>query len=133
MTDKSPRVLLDTHVLLWWIADDPRLSKEARRVIEDGNREVLVSAASTWEIAIKYRIGKLDLSDRPEVFIAEQMHKNNFLPLAISLSHSLYVSKLPTVHSDPFDHLLIAQCLLERLPIITADENMRQYKLKTIW
>lgn len=127
------RLLLDTHTFLWWLDDDRRLSTTARRVIEDSDNEVFVSAASGWEIAIKTQLGKLRLPAAPESFITEQLLHNGFKSLPISLSHALQVSMIPAFHRDPFDRILVVQSIVERMPIITADPLVTQYQAETIW
>ena len=127
------RVLLDTHVFLWWITDDPRLSSRARRVIADGRNELLFSAASGWEIAIKAQLGRISLPEDPERFIPEQLARNGIESLPISLSHALHVYTLPLLHRDPFDRLLVAQAQLEDLPIVTADPHIPQYAVHILW
>lgn len=127
------RILLDTHTFLWGIAEPTRLSPTARKIMEDGDNDILVSAASAWEIAIKTQLGKLRLPARPESFVSEQLLKHRFNSLPVSFSHALHVFALPLLHRDPFDRLLIAQSMLEQLPILTADTKVRQYRVKTIW
>ena len=128
-------VLIDTHVFLWWIEDDPRLSLRAREVIADGNNAVFFSAASGWEIAIKARLGKLRLSDDEPLdrFIFEQLQVNAFQTLPIQLSHVLHVYALPPLHRDPFDRLLVAQSQLERMPLVTGDTQIARYAAEVIW
>jgi len=127
------KVLLDTHVFLWWITDDPRLSSRAREIIADGANEVFLSAASGWEIAIKAKLGRLRLPDVPERFIPEQLRLNAIETLPVQMSHALHVYKLPDHHRDPFDRLLIAQAQLEKLPVLTADPQISRYPVKVIW
>jgi len=127
------RVLLDTHAFLWWIVDDPRLSDRARELIGDGQNELLLSSASGWEIAIKARLGRLDLPEDMESFIVEQMAVNSVYGLPIRMSHALHVHRLPDHHRDPFDRLLIAQAQLEDLPILTADPQIARYGIRTVW
>lgn len=127
------KILLDTHVFLWWIEDNPQLSDVARAAIEDGAHELFFSAASGWEIAIKSQIGKLRLPDNLEQFITEQLFRNNFAVLPIQLSHTLHVHALPLLHRDPFDRILIAQSTIEKMPILTIDSQISQYKVQTIW
>ena len=125
--------LLDTHTFLWWNLDDPQLSPAARQFIQDGRNQVYLSAASTWEIAIKTAKGRLSLPENPERYVANRMAHYHFLPLPIQLSHALEVYSLPDIHSDPFDRLLIAQSLLEDLPIITSDVEISRYPVSVIW
>lgn len=125
--------LLDTHVFLWWITDDPRLSPRARRLIADGRNRIFLSAASGWEIAIKARLGRLELPDDPERFILNQLAVNAIDVLPVQMSHALHVYKLPDHHRDPFDRLLIAQAQLEKLRILTADAQFSKYAVEVIW
>lgn len=117
------RVLLDTHVLLWWLADDPELGTNARAVISDGNNEIYVSAASSWEISIKKRNGKLTGPDNIDSIVEQE----RFIKLPISLVHGELAGQLPDHHKDPFDRMLIAQAQTEKLTILTADEKIQQY------
>jgi PIN domain nuclease of toxin-antitoxin system len=127
------RVLLDTHAFLWWITDDPRLSARARQIIGKGENHLFLSAASGWEIAIKAKLGRLQLPEDLVRFIAEQMALNAIESLPIQMAHTLHVYRLPEYHRDPFDRLLVAQGKLERLPILTADRQIAQYDVETIW
>lgn len=127
------RALLDTHSFLWWIMDDPRLSRRARSFIADGRNEIFFSAASGWEIGIKAQRNRLRLPDTPEGFVAEQLNVNGFQSLPILLSHALNVYELPEHHRDPFDRLLIVQSRLEDLPLITADQDIAKYDVEMIW
>ena len=127
------KVLLDTHTFLWWIADSPRLSARAREVIRDSNNELVFSAASGWEIAIKAQLGRLQLPDDLEQFIVDQLSLNTILILPIQLRHALHVYTLPQHHRDPFDRMLVAQSQVENLPISTTDPQIAQYEVKTIW
>jgi len=127
------RILLDTHTFLWWITDDPRLSAQARKVIRDKRNELLFSAASGWEIAIKARLGRLQLPDDLEQFIVAQLSINTMSVLPIQLNHALHVYTLPDHHRDPFDRMLVAQSQVEELPIVTADPQVSAYDVRTIW
>jgi len=127
------KALLDTHAFLWWITDDPRLSRRARQVIADGRNDVFFSAACGWEIAIKAHRKRIQLPDTPERFIAEQLTINGFQSLPIQLSHTLNVFGLPDHHGDPFDRLLIVQSRLEDIALITADKDILKYDVEVIW
>ena len=127
------KALLDTHTFLWWITDDQRLSYRVREIISDSTNEVLFSVASSWEIAIKARLGRLQLPDDPEIFIPEQLELNAIEVLPVQIEHALHVYQLPSHHLDPFDHLLIAQAQLEKLPILTADPLISRYPVEVIW
>ena len=117
------QILLDTHALLWWLADDPRLPSAAAAVIADTGNQVIVSAASAWEIAIKKAVGRLDVpDDLPDVLDA-----SGFDGLPITMSHALAAGSLPRHHDDPFDRMLIAQSHTERLILITVDRRFSRY------
>ena len=125
--------LLDTHTFLWWITDNAELSPRAREVIGDGDNTLYVSAASGWEIAIKAKLGRLQLPDNPARFVAEHMSLNAITSLPIQLSHALHVYTLPNHHRDPFDRMLVAQSQLEKLPIVTKDPQIGRYSVEVIW
>ncbi len=127
------RALLDTHTFLWWNMDFPMLSTTAREFIGDGSNELFLSAASAWEIAIKYFRRRLALPSTPDVYIPDRMANQRIQPLAILISHAIHVYKLPEIHQDPFDRLLIAQCQLEDLPLLTADLTIARYEINVIW
>lgn len=127
------RYLLDTHTFLWWIADDPRLSSTARLIIRDAENQILFSAASAWEIAIKAQLGRLDFVHDPSELIPRLIAENALLGLPIEVSHALQVLKLPLPHRDPFDRILVAQAQVERLPILTADPLIAQYDVAIAW
>jgi PIN domain nuclease of toxin-antitoxin system len=127
------RYLLDTHTFLWWITDSESLSDHAREIIRDGSNELFLSAASGWEIAIKAGIGRLDLQEDPEKLIPEQMLLNKIQGLPVQMSHALHVHALPKHHRDPFDRLLVAQCQLEEMPIITSYPQIAAYEVDVIW
>jgi len=127
------RLLLDTHAFLWWIADDPRLSERARKVIADAENEVYFSAVSAWEIVTKVGLGRLALPEDLDGFLAEQLRKNRFLPLAITIPHTLRVRALPEVHKDPFDRLLVAQAQAEGLVLVSGDRWVGHYPVPVLW
>ena len=101
------KFLLDTHILLWWITDSQLLSKTAGNIISDGNHELFWSAASSWEVAIKYNLGKLPLPEVPESFIPTELSRNRIESLHINDAHSFRAGQLPNHHRDPFDRMLI--------------------------
>jgi PIN domain nuclease of toxin-antitoxin system len=123
------RLLVDTHVLLWWLTDDAALSPTAREVLADPAKEPLVSAATLWEIAIKRSLGKLTAPDD----LPDRIVDEGFSWLAISPTHAWQVRDLPGHHRDPFDRLLVAQALAERLPIVTADARFSDYGVEVRW
>ncbi|MEO7908985.1 MAG: type II toxin-antitoxin system VapC family toxin [Roseiflexaceae bacterium] len=127
------RALLDTHTFLWWVHNDSRLSQRVREIISDSSNTLYLSAVSGWEIAIKAQLGKLQFSSSLDRFIAEQIALNGIDTLPITLRHGLHVATLPPHHRDPFDRLLVAQCQLEQLPMLTADAQILKYALQTIW
>ena len=126
------KYLLDTHAFLWFVTDDNRLPSKAKSIIQDGNNEIYFSAASAWEMSIKSKLGRLKLIRSLETFIIEQLTANSFGPLAITISHSLYTEKLPQIHKDPFDRMMISQSKVENMVLITGDKKIREYKVPTV-
>jgi PIN domain nuclease of toxin-antitoxin system len=125
--------LLDTHALLWLIDDNPNLSPKARAEIATPGIELFFSYASVWEIAIKYGIGKLKLPDLPEAFLTKHLAINKVRLLPISI-HSIFMSgNLPFHHRDPFDRLIVAQCLYADLTLISHDEQLDAYGVRRAW
>jgi PIN domain nuclease of toxin-antitoxin system len=127
------RLLLDTHTLLWFALTDPQLSGPATALIMGPAHEKLVSPASYWEIAIKISVKKYALSKPYEVFMDEAIDKNGFGYLHIEPKHTAALTTLPFHHKDPFDRLLIAQALVENIPIISADPVLDAYPIKRLW
>ena len=123
------RLLVDTHALLWWLTDDPGLSPTAREALADPANGVLVSTASVWEIAIKLALGKLTAPDDLPTHIEAQ----GFDWLAVEAQHAWQVRDLPPHHGDPFDRLLVAQALSERIAIVSADAHFGAYGVETRW
>ena len=121
------RLLLDTHVWLWWLTQPERLPQRIREAMEDGRNELYFSVASSWEIAIKYALGKLPLPEPPEGFVPSRLQREGMRTLHIEHRHALAVAGLPKHHSDPFDRLLIAQALAEDMPIATLDAAFKKY------
>jgi PIN domain nuclease of toxin-antitoxin system len=124
------RLLLDTHVALWWCVDDARLSHGAREAIADAER-VFVSAASAWEIAIKAAIGRLKLNLKAP--FATLIADSGFDELDVTFQHAAATGKLPRHHADPFDRLLIAQALTESLTIVSHDRQLQAYQVSALW
>lgn len=110
------KALLDTHIFLWWITADPRISEKAAAIISEEDNQIYFSAAGCWEIAIKARLGKLRLPGRGIDIIGEQISDNGFIALAITLNHAMQVYKLPDHHRDPFDRILIARSPVGKYP-----------------
>lgn len=117
------RVLLDTHVVLWWLAADPALPGPAVAVIADPGTTVVVSAATAWEIAIKQAAGRLEAPDD----LLEALDDSGFVTLAISPAHAVGAGRLPPHHGDPFDRMLIAQARAEGLTLVTVDQRFPEY------
>ena len=127
------RLLLDTHAFLWWASEDPALSATARRQIESPRNDVFVSPVSAWEIVLKAGLGKLTTPSPVDEFIPEQMARNRFDVLPLSITHVLQVSHLPEHHRDPFDRLLVAQAMVEGLSFVTGDQHMSRYDVRVVW
>ena len=126
-------LLLDAHVLLWFLNDDPQLMPRAKSLIESPDNRKLVSVATCWEIAIKVGLKKLDLGESATTFLPRELMANKFDVLGIELAHATFVEKLPPLHKDPFDRLLIAQSLLLAMPIISADVLFDPYGVTRLW
>jgi PIN domain nuclease of toxin-antitoxin system len=124
-------LLLDTHVFLWLQTDPDRLG-ESLRIVEDDRTELFLSAASSWEIAIKYRLGKLPLPEAPARYVPERMRAIGAQAVAVEHPHALAVAALPPLHRDPFDRLLVAQALLLGLTVATADPSVAQYAVPAV-
>ena len=127
------RVLLDTHTFLWWLDGDRRLSARGRRLIADAATEVFVSAASAWEIAIKAAAGKLPGALDVAEDVAGCMESQGFRPLDITVPHAQRAGNLPPLHRDPFDRMLVAQALVEGLPLLSNDAAFDAYTVRRIW
>lgn len=124
------RILLDTTVWLWMIEAPDRLSPAARRLVSAATTERYLSAATAWEIALKYRVGKLKLPGDPAIIVPEWMDRSATAPLTVSHRHALHVASLPLHHADPFDRLLIAQAQMEDLTVLTSDDHFERYDIK---
>ena len=127
------KILLDTCTFLWIITDAPELSNSARESFVDPANEVYLSAVSTWEIVIKYALGKLSLPESPERYIPFQRQQHNINTLPLEEGATLYFGRLPLLHKDPFDHILICQAIMHGMVIMTSDELVVQYPVRTIW
>ena len=126
-------LLLDTHTFLWWITDAPQLSDKVRELIGDGRNRLYWSAASSWEMAIKYALGRLPLPEAPEEFLLDDLAKNRIDSLPITDLHALRAGQLPHHHRDPFDRMLIAQAQIESMALLSNDPQCSLYELKVIW
>ena len=127
------RVLLDTHALLWWALNDPRLSKKALATLGSFDTEVFVSAASAWEVATKFRIGKLPGADLMAQDFSARIERLGFRELPITVAHGQRAGLLPGSHRDPFDRMLIAQAQAEDLPMVSNEEIFDEYRVRRIW
>ncbi len=127
------KVLLDTHCWLWWHSQPEYLNDRSHRLISDSRNVVYLSAVSSWEIAIKCSLGKLELPEPPLEYVISRLAAQEITPLPIEHIHALRVATLPPIHRDPFDRLLVAQALVEKLPILTADPQLARYGARIVW
>ena len=127
------KVLVDTHAILWWLAGDERLSKRARKILQDPENKRWVSIASLWEIAIKMSSGRLPAEGLTLGTIAGLLKSQQFAILPVRLEDLLRLELLPWLHRDPFDRLIVAQALEEGISLLTADGDMSHYPVQTIW
>ena len=127
------RVLLDTAAFLWAVSDDPEFSQEAREVFTDPGNEIYLSSVSAWEIAVKHALGKLPLPEPPGRFVPLQRKQHGIDPLQLDEDAALHLSRLPLLHRDPFDRMLVCQAIVNHLTILTPDELIQQYPVPTIW
>ena len=125
------RILVDTHVFLWWVLGVDRFSVEAKRVIHDRDNRLLLSVASVWEAGLK--LDKLGLADRFEITLNGAMVDLDLTILDVELRHAIHTGLLPFHHRDPFDRMIIAQAIAEGIPILTADKVMAKYGVPIIW
>ncbi|MDQ3847554.1 MAG: type II toxin-antitoxin system VapC family toxin [Thermoproteota archaeon] len=126
------KLLLDAHTFLWFIDDNPRLSARAKGLLES-DADLLLSVASLWEISIKVSLGKLSLSQPYDIFVPQQLADNVIDVLPINLTHLSAVSILPFHHRDPFDRMLIAQAIVEQLPVVSIDAAFDAYSIRRLW
>jgi PIN domain nuclease of toxin-antitoxin system len=127
------RLLLDTHAFLWFIEGNLNLSAHARQLIEDENNQRFLSIASLWEISIKISIGKLELGIPFTEFFQQQVYGNAIALLEIRAEHLDILAKLPFYHKDPFDRLIIAQSVVENIPLVTKDGAFTNYPVVLLW
>jgi len=126
------KALLDTHAFLWAISGDKKLSPRAGEIFS-GPSDLWLSVASIWEILIKVQIGKIPLPEPAGPYLTKKLVENQIEILPISLDHALRIESLPNYHNDPFDRMLVAQCLEENLPLVTADRVFSRYPVEVIW
>jgi PIN domain nuclease of toxin-antitoxin system len=127
------RLLLDTHALLWWYSDDPALPVSCRKLIAKSDSSIFVSAASAWEIATKFRLGRLESASELVQDFGGYLDREDFLNLPVSYEHGIRAGMLPGPHQDPFDRMLIAQAEVERLFILSNEKVFDQYGVRRIW
>jgi PIN domain nuclease of toxin-antitoxin system len=127
------RALLDTHALLWWLADDPALTRTAHKIIADTRNTIVVSAASAWEVAIKVRIGKLPAAAGLAADFTGHVAREGFELLSISAEHAIRAGLLPGTHKDPFDRMLIAQAQAENIALISNEKAFDAFGVRRIW
>ena len=127
------RLLLDTHALLWWLFDDPKLPSAPRELLADPDNRVLVSSASAWEICTKHRIGKLPAASRLVRDVAGWVSRAGFSELPVTIRHAQRAATWPQRHRDPFDRMLAAQSVLEDVPIVSRDKLLASFGAQLIW
>jgi PIN domain nuclease of toxin-antitoxin system len=127
------KLLLDTCTFLWIAADSPRLSKTAAKVFLDRNNELYLSAASSWEIGIKHATGRLPLPERPDIFVPAAREGSGIASLDIDEESALHAGRLPGLHLDPFDRMLVAQAIVHGMTILTPDPEIEQYGVRVLW
>jgi PIN domain nuclease of toxin-antitoxin system len=126
------KILLDTHIFLWFISGDNKLLTDVRDAIQDPNNEVFLSAISVWEAIVKYQLGKLPLPDSPEIYLPKQRDLHQIMSLPLDENSVAQLSRLPNLHRDPFDRMLICQALQHGLTIATVDTAIRAYSVNMI-
>jgi len=127
------RILLDSHALIWWLSDDPRLSSVARALIADVSNTVLVSSASAWELSTKVRLGKLTDAAGVIPRLPDVLLERGMTELPVTVAHAVEAGSLPGPHRDPFDRMLIAQSRIEQVPVVAIDPVFQSYAVDVIW
>lgn len=126
------KILLDTHIFLWFISGDIKLSTDVRDAIRDPDNEVYLSAVSVWEAIVKYQLGKLPLPEHPETYLPQQRDLHQIVSLSLDESSVAQLAKLPALHRDPFDRMLICQALQNGMTIATVDRAIRAYSVSVM-
>ncbi len=127
------RLLLDTCAFLWIASGAPELSSRAREIFRSPDNDVYLSAASTWEISVKHGLGRLPLPGPPETYIPGLRQRHGIEPIALNEEATLYLRRLPTLHRDPFDRMLVCQAIVEGMVVLTPDELITQYPVRSMW
>lgn len=127
------KLLLDTHVFLWWNEANPRLSRRALRLLSDPSNRLFLSVVSVWEIVLKVQSGKLKLPSAAALYVPSRLNHYNVETLPLSLNQVLAAEALPSRHKDPFDRMLVAQAQHEQIPIVTHDPQIRGYEIEIVW
>lgn len=127
------KLLLDTHTFLWWITDAPQISATARGLMSDGHNVLYWSAASSWEVSIKYALGRLPLPDAPERFLPFELAQNRIESIPVIDDHAFHAGQLPRHHRDPFDRMLVAQAQIESLVLLSNDPQLTLYDVRVQW
>jgi PIN domain nuclease of toxin-antitoxin system len=126
-------LLLDAHALLWFVWDDPKLSPTAKALIDDPANHPLVSVTTCWEIAIKVGLKKLNLGEPATTFLPRELATNAIGLLGVNLTHATFVESLPLHHKDPFDRMLVAQSMIEKIPVVSIDAQLDSYGITRLW
>ncbi|NOU22713.1 MAG: type II toxin-antitoxin system VapC family toxin [Methyloglobulus sp.] len=127
------KVLLDTCAFIWLVTDNPKLSELAKEIFLDEDNEILLSAVTGFEIAVKYSLGKLHLTEPPREFVVHRMNANALTELPVSMAHALALQNMPSHHKDPFDRLLVAQAMVNQIPLLSANQQLSAYDIERIW
>lgn len=127
------RLLLDTHVWIWWLTDPDRLSRPAYMALRDADSELFLSPASTWELMVKSTAGRVTVSESVEALVEEAIAASGVQPLPVEHRHALQLRQLPAHHRDPFDRMLVAQAQSSGLILVTADQQLAAYDIDTLW
>ena len=126
------RLLLDTHIFLWYITGDKRLPEDKRESIRNSDNEVYLSVVSLWETIIKYQVGKLQLPQQPEVYLPIQRERHQIFSLSLDEASVSHLAQLPPIHRDPFDRMLVCQANVHGLRIVTVDDIIMQYPVQIL-
>jgi PIN domain nuclease of toxin-antitoxin system len=127
------KVLLDTCAFLWLVTDNPQASELAKEIFLNDENELFLSAVTGFEIAVKYSLGKLHLTEPPKEFIANRIQANALIELPVSMIHALALQNMPLHHKDPFDRLLVAQAMVNQIPLLSADQQLSAYDINRLW